>query len=163
MSTLSHLNSRGEAAMVDVGAKEPTRRKAVAMCEIVMKAATLQLLRNGKLEKGDAFAVARVAGILTAKKTHDLIPLCHPLPLEHIEVRFFDRSCGPGILIEVEVNATAKTGVEMEALAGAAIAALTLYDMAKASDPGMAVRNLHVVKKTGGKSDFHQSRYPYGE
>lgn len=149
--------------MVDVGAKEPTRRRAVAVCEIVMRAATLELLRSGKLEKGDAFAVARVAGILAAKKTYDLIPLCHSLPLEHIEVRFFDRPCGPGILIEVEVRTTAKTGVEMEALTGAATAALALYDMAKASDPGMTVQNLHVVKKTGGKSDFHQSRHPYSE
>ena len=159
----SHLNSEGEARMVDVGAKGPTRRFALARCEILMKPETLELLESGRLKKGDAFTVAKIAGILAAKKTSDLIPLCHPLPVEHVEIRFKERSEGDGFVIEVEVSTIAKTGVEMEALTGAAVAALTLYDMAKGYDPGIIVTSLRLVKKTGGKSDYDQSGNHYSE
>ena len=149
-----HLNARGEATMVNVGAKQATERCAVAGCEVLMKRETLELLRSGTLKKGDAFTVAKTAGILAAKRTPELIPLCHPLPLEYIEIRFFDRPNGNGIFIEAETRTTAKTGVEMEALMAASLAALTLYDMAKGYDPGMVISNLHLIKKTGGKSDY---------
>ena len=163
-NSLTHLNSQGEAHMVDVGDKTPTRRSAIASCEIRMNSETLHLLKSGQIKKGDAFTVAKTAAILAVKKTPELIPLCHPLALEHIEIRFEDRSSGDGILIESEVSATAKTGVEIEAMNGALIAALTLYDMAKSYDPAMVITNLHLVQKTGGKSDFiHQSRNPHGK
>lgn len=152
--TLSHLNADGEARMVDVGEKMPTARCAIASCEILMKPETLLLLRSGSIKKGDAFTVAKTAAFLAAKKTSDLIPLCHPLPLDLIDIRFLDREEGDGILIESEVRTTAKTGVEMEALTAASLAALTIYDMAKAVDPGMTITNLKLVKKTGGKSDY---------
>ncbi|HLD49737.1 MAG TPA: cyclic pyranopterin monophosphate synthase MoaC [bacterium] len=152
---LSHLDADGDARMVDVGAKMPTARCAIAACEILMKPETLFLLRSGKIKKGDAFTVAKTAAFLAAKKTSELIPLCHPLALDFIEVRFLDNAEGDGIVIESEVRTTAKTGVEMEALTAASLAALTLYDMAKAVDPGMRISNLRLVKKTGGKSDYH--------
>ena len=151
---LSHLNEDGDARMVDVGEKISTARCAIAACEILMKSETLLLLRNGKIKKGDAFTVAKTAAFFAAKKTSELIPLCHPLALDFIDIRFIDNSSGNGILIESEVQTTAKTGVEMEALTAASIAALTLYDMAKAVDPGMKITNLRLVKKTGGKSDY---------
>ncbi len=153
-SLLSHLNENGEAAMVNVGEKKATLRCAVAGCEIEMKPETFRLLQGGHLKKGDAFTVAKIAGILAAKKTSELIPLCHPLPLEHIEIHFLNRPQGDGLVIESEVRTTAKTGVEMEALTSASIAALTIYDMAKSYDPSMTIPNLRLVKKTGGKSDY---------
>ena len=140
--------------MVDVGAKEVTERHAIARCEIHMKPETLELLRGGQIKKGDAFTVAKIAGILAAKKTSEWIPLCHPLPLEHIEIHFADQDERSGILIESEVGTAAKTGVEMEALTSAAVAALTIYDMAKGYDPAMVIGNLRLIKKTGGKSDY---------
>ena len=154
---LSHLNKKGEAAMVNVSAKIPTERCAIAGCEVHMKPETLALLKSGALKKGDAFTVAKTAGILAVKKTSELIPLCHPLAIDHIEIRFSDLPKHEGIAIEVEVRTTAKTGVEMEALTGASIAALTIYDMAKAADPGMVITGLRLIKKTGGKSDYHVS------
>lgn len=153
-SLLSHLNEKGEAAMVDVGEKKVTPRCAVARCEIHMKPETFQLLHSGRLKKGDAFTVAKTAGILAAKKTSELIPLCHPLPLEYIEIRFLDQPSGQGIFVESEVRTTAKTGVEMEALTAAMTAALTIYDMAKSYDPAMIITNLFLIRKTGGKHDY---------
>ena len=157
---LSHLNEKGEAKMVDVGGKQPTERSAIAACEIQIKTETLQLLHSGRLKKGDAFTVAKIAGIQAAKKTAELIPLCHLLPLEHIEILFFDLPYGDGVLIESRVDTTAKTGVEMEALTAAMIAALTIYDMAKSYDPAMVITHLHLIRKSGGKHDYsvHQSR-----
>ena len=153
--TLSHLNEQGEACMVSVISKNPTERCAVAGCKIRMKPETLVLLRSRNLKKGDAFTVAKIAGIMAAKKTYELIPLCHPLPLEQIEIRFLDGAGGDdSLLIESEVKTSAKTGVEMEALTAAAVAALTLYDMVKGYDPGVVIENLHLIKKTGGKSDY---------
>lgn len=164
MNRLSHLDSRGEVRMVNVAQKHATLRCAVAGCEINMKPETFKLLQEGRLKKGDAFTMAKTAGILAAKKTAELIPLCHPLPLEHIEIRFFNHPQREGVFIEAEVRTTAKTGVEMEALTGAAVTALTLYDMAKSSDPGMVIGNLHLIKKSGGKSDYkYSSRNHHGE
>ena len=140
--------------MVDVGLKTPTLRCAIASCDLIMKPETLLLLRRGKIKKGDAFTVAKTAAFLAAKKTSELIPLCHPLAIDFIDIRFLDNAEGNGISIESEVRITGKTGVEMEALTAASIAALTIYDMAKAADPGMTIMNLKLVKKTGGKSDY---------
>jgi len=147
--------------MVDVGRKPVTERRAVAGCEVRMRPETLELLWKGPLPKGDAFAAARIAGVLAAKKTPELVPLCHPLPLDHIEIRFSDLAQGDGVSIECEVRASARTGVEMEALTGAMGAALTIYDMAKGGDPAMVITDLHLIQKRGGKSDYdssHQGR-----
>ena len=157
--SLSHFNENGEASMVDVRGKEITERCAIASCEIQMKPETFQLLQGGRLKKGDAFTVAKIAGILAAKRTAELIPLCHPLPLEHIEIHFLNRPHGDGVVIESEVRTTAKTGVEMEALTSTMVTALTIYDMAKSYDPAMVITNLHLVKKTGGKSDFYDQSW----
>ena len=163
---LSHFNNRGEASMVDVGRKAVTERRAVAACEVRMKLETLKLLKEGDLKKGDAFTVAKTAGILAAKRTPELIPLCHSLLLDATEIRFFDLPGEVGILIESEVCTSAKTGVEMEALTAAAVAALTIYDMAKSYDPAITMTGLHLIKKTGGKSDYddpHESGNHHGE
>lgn len=161
----SHLNEKGEATMVDVGEKLATQRRAIAGCEIHMKPETLELLQSGGLKKGDAFTVAKIAGIQAAKRTSDLIPLCHPLPLDHIEICFEDHPEKKGIVVKAIVAATMKTGVEMEALTGAMTAALTVYDMTKSYDPAMVITNLHLIQKIGGKSDYSvtQSRNSNGE
>lgn len=151
---LTHLDANGRARMVDVSPKVPSPRMALAGCEVLMTPETLALLKSGKLKKGDAFTVAKIAGIMAAKKTFEMIPLCHSLPLEAVEIDFTDEE-GPGkISVACRVRTTAKTGVEMEALHGAMTAALTLYDMAKAHDPAMVISNLHLIQKTGGKSDY---------
>jgi len=154
---LTHINANGEAQMVDVGDKPLTERRALASGKVTMKPETLALLKGGQLKKGDAFTVAKIAGMLAVKKTSELIPLCHPLPLDSIAIHFKD--CPDpdksGIVIEVEVRAFAKTGVEMEALSGVMITALSIYDMAKAYDPAMTVSHVHLVQKTGGKSDYN--------
>lgn len=160
--SLSHLDAQGSLRMVDVSAKVKTVRHAVASCRVRLKPETLALLRAGRLAKGDAFAAARLAGILAAKRTAELIPLCHPLALEHVDVRF-EQTEEDSLQIEAEARTCAKTGVEMEALAAAAIAALTLYDMAKSSDPAIVVEDLRLLAKTGGKHDFiHPRRRPDG-
>ena len=152
MKQLTHFDSEGKAKMVNVGLKPPTQREAIACGTIRMKEETLELLKKGKVAKGDAFGVAKIAGILAAKKTSDLTPLCNPLPLEHIDLFF--RINDQRNLIEIQsiVRTQAKTGVEMEALTAVSIAALTLYDMLKASDKGIMIENIHLVKKSGGKS-----------
>ncbi len=161
---LSHLNVQGEARMVDVGEKKITRRMATARCEIRMRPETLALLRSGKIKKGDAFTVAKVAGILAAKKTSELIPLCHTLALEHVDICFQDSGGKDGVMIAADVRTTAKTGAEMEALTAVMISALTIYDMAKAYDPGMVITEARLLKKTGGKSDYtFKSRNPDGQ
>ncbi len=156
--SLSHLDDQGVMHMVDVGPKDVTRRRAVAATEVRMKRETLAQIRGEGLPKGDALAAARVAGILAAKRVAELIPLCHPLGLEQVDVRFQDLADGGGLAVEVEVRASAKTGVEMEALCGAAVAALTLYDMAKGCDPAMEIHHLRVLSKTGGTHDIADSR-----
>lgn len=151
-----HFNRKGEAYMVDVGAKPITRREAVARGRVRMSAKALRLLRTGGLSKGDGFAAARIAGILAAKKTGGLIPLCHPLPLDSVEI---DIAAGRGI-VEVEASArtTAKTGVEMEALTAVSVACLTLYDMAKSVDRAMTIGPIYLQKKSGGRSGVYVRR-----
>lgn len=138
--------------MVDVGDKDITSRRATAAATIVMKPATLELLRANELKKGDAFAVARIAAIQAAKRTSDLIPLCHPLPLTHIDVVLTPDVTLPGVKIEVTCRVSGKTGVEMEALTAASVAALTLYDMAKGVDRSMSITDVQLLEKSGGKS-----------
>ncbi len=146
MDDLSHVDESGAVRMVDVGAKEPMRRRAVARAEVRMADATARILRE--LPKGDALATAKVAGIMAAKRTSDLIPLCHPLPLTHVEVAL---TVGESeVAIEASAETTAQTGVEMEALTAAAVAALTVYDMAKAVDKDMTIAEVRLVEKTKG-------------
>ena len=143
---LSHLTSTGEARMVDVTAKSPLHRRAVACGHIALRRGTMALIRSGKTPKGDVLAVARVAGIQAAKETSRLIPLCHPLPLSSVDVIFaFDSK---GIAITAAVKTTAPTGVEMEALTAVSVAALTLYDMCKAVDKTMVISGIRLVEKT---------------
>jgi cyclic pyranopterin phosphate synthase len=152
---LSHLGESGEARMVDVSAKAATLRRAVAEGFVRMAAATRRHIEEGSGPKGDVLGVARIAGIQGAKQTAHLIPLCHPLPLDKVRVdfRWTDAPAGEARLcIEAEAVVTAKTGVEMEALAAVAVAALTVYDMAKAVDRGMVIEGVRLVEKTGGKS-----------
>ena len=151
---LTHLNAKGEAHIVDIGEKAITRRRAVAQARILAKAETVTAIMGGALKKGDALAVARIAGIMAAKKTADLIPLCHPIPLTKVSVEISAESA-TAILIHATAETTAQTGVEMEALVAASTAALTLYDMAKAIDRAMTVTDICVLEKSGGKSgDF---------
>ncbi len=153
-SPLTHLNQRGEAHMVDVGGKENTKRRAVAQAVLSGKPQTIAAIMADGLKKGDALATARIAGIMGAKKTSELIPLCHPLALSHVEVNI-SQDGTDSILIVATAETTGQTGVEMEALSAAATAALTLYDMAKAIDRGMVISNLCLKEKSGGKSgDF---------
>ncbi len=138
--------------MVDVGAKADTERLAVARGEVLMKKATLDLIRAGALKKGDVLTVAQIAGIAAAKRTSELIPLCHPLPLTHIDVSLALNESLPGVEITVSVKTTGKTGVEMEALTAVTVAALTVYDMAKAAEKTMKIQNVRLVEKHGGRS-----------
>jgi cyclic pyranopterin phosphate synthase len=147
---LSHLDEQGNARMVDVGAKPDTERIAVAIGEITLSATTLDLVRDGRASKGDVLAVARVAGIMAAKKTSDLIPLCHPIALMSVKVDFAFSSTG--IKITSTAKTTGPTGVEMEALTATSIAALTIYDMLKAVERGAVIGDIRLEKKEGGKS-----------
>lgn len=152
---LSHIDESGSARMVDVGAKDITERVAVAKGKVLMKPATLELIRDGGFEKGDVLGVARLAGVMAAKRTADLIPLCHPIPLTQVTVELDELASGDGIEITATARAAWKTGVEMEALTAATVAGLTVYDMCKAVDRGMRIEAVRVVKKSGGKSgDF---------
>jgi cyclic pyranopterin phosphate synthase len=147
---LTHLDVRGEARMVEVGEKPETRREAIAECIVRMAPATLEAVRSASLEKGDALAVARVAGIMAAKRTPDLIPLCHPLPITGVDVDF--EFLADGLRIEARARVTSRTGVEMEALTAAAVAGLTMIDMVKAVEPAVAIEAVRLLKKSGGKS-----------
>jgi cyclic pyranopterin phosphate synthase len=154
MAGLTHLNERGEAHIVDIGDKPVTRRRAVAQARISGQAETISTIMGGGLKKGDALAVARVAGIMAAKKTSELIPLCHPIPLTKVSVQI-EADGETSILILATAETTGQTGVEMEALVAASNTALTLYDMAKAIDRAMVISDLCLVEKSGGKSgDF---------
>jgi cyclic pyranopterin phosphate synthase len=148
---LSHFDAAGQAIMVDVGDKPKTRRTATARAQVVMQPATLAVIRAGSAAKGDVLGVARLAGIMAAKRTAGLIPLCHPLPLTSVRVDFAFTG-DDTVTIEASVQTTERTGVEMEALTAASIAALTIYDMCKAIDRGMHIEALRVVAKAGGKS-----------
>jgi cyclic pyranopterin monophosphate synthase len=151
---LTHLNERGEAHIVDIGDKAVTRRRALAQARLVGRQETIATIMGGGLKKGDALAVARVAGIMAAKKTSELIPLCHPIPLTKVSVEI-EADGAEAIRIVAVAETTGQTGVEMEAMVAASTAALTLYDMAKAIDRAMVVTDLCLVEKSGGKSgDF---------
>ncbi|MEM9506307.1 MAG: cyclic pyranopterin monophosphate synthase MoaC [Cyanobacteria bacterium P01_E01_bin.35] len=150
--SLSHLNNRGEAQMVDVSAKQITRRQAVARGKIRMSLATLEQIEAGNAPKGDVLGSAKIAGIMAAKQTANLIPLCHPLPIHKIEVEIIPDRSLPGYEIQATVGIKAETGVEMEALTAVSITALTLYDMAKALEKSMEITGIRLVSKTGGKS-----------
>ena len=152
MSRLTHLDAEGNAHMVDVSDKSVTSRSATAKAVVVMLPETLTLILEGKAKKGDVIATARIAGILAAKKTHELIPLCHPLMITKITVDFAPDTVSSTIEVIATVKVEGKTGVEMEALTACSVACLTLYDMCKAVDRGMTITNLRLVEKSGGKS-----------
>ena len=153
---LSHLDDQGRARMVDVGHKPDTQREAVAKGRVLMQRQTLALIQGQELPKGDVLAVAQVAGVMAAKRTHELIPMCHPLLLTHIGVEFVAREPDEEEMASIEitgtVRTTGKTGVEMEALTAVAVAGLTIYDMCKAVDRGMRLEEVRLVRKSGGKS-----------
>jgi len=149
---LSHIDEQGDAQMVDVGKKAETERIAVAIGEIVMKPETLQMIREDRVKKGDVLTVAKVAGISAAKKTSEMIPLCHPLALNHVSIEFVFDDELPGVRIKALVKTNGKTGVEMEALTAVSVSALTIYDMAKAVEKTMIIQNIRLIEKRGGKS-----------
>ncbi|MBF2715857.1 cyclic pyranopterin monophosphate synthase MoaC [Agrobacterium vitis] len=152
MSGLTHIGAAGEAHMVDVGDKVETVRVAIAEGHIRMAPETLALIRDGNAKKGDVIGTARLAGIMAAKRTADLIPLCHPLMLTKVSVDITEDTTLPGLRVTATVKLTGKTGVEMEALTAVSVACLTIYDMAKAADKTMEIGGVRVVEKTGGKS-----------
>ncbi len=156
-SRLSHLNERGEAHMVDVSDKAVTERVAMAEGFVSMAASTLKIVEAGEAEKGDVLATARIAGIMAAKRTHELIPLCHPLPLSQVTVEFEPVAAPPGIRVEATVKVTAKTGVEMEALTAVSVACLTIYDMLKAVDRAMSFSGIRLLEKSGGRSGTYRA------
>lgn len=149
---LTHIRSSGEAHMVDVGAKAHTERIAVAQGHISMRAETLQMIQSGNAKKGDVLATARIAGIMAAKKTHELIPLCHPIGLTNVTIDIDPDSELPGYTVTATTKVTGQTGVEMEALTACSVACLTIYDMAKAVDRGMTISEIKLLEKSGGKS-----------
>ncbi|MFZ5903888.1 MAG: cyclic pyranopterin monophosphate synthase MoaC [Chloroflexota bacterium] len=152
MSKLTHLDESGRARMVDVGSKPDTERVAVAKGEVHMTRAAFDLIRAGQIKKGDVLTVAQIAGITAAKRTSDLIPLCHPLPLTKVDVDLVLDESLPGVVITATAKVTGKTGVEMEALTAVSVAALTVYDMAKAAERTMRIQNIRLVEKHGGRS-----------
>jgi len=154
--TLTHLGSQGEARMVDVSAKAATERIAVAEGRVVMSAKTLDLVLQGDARKGDVLGAARIAGIMAAKKTHDLIPLCHPLALSKVAVDIAPDRKLPGFVVRATAKLTGQTGVEMEALTAVAVACLTIYDMVKAVERGVSIEGIHVVEKSGGQSGHYR-------
>lgn len=158
MARLTHLGASGEANMVDVGAKEETQRTAVAQGVVRMLPATLQMILAGDAKKGDVLGTARIAGIMAAKRTHELIPLCHPLLLTKVSVEIEPDEALPGLRIKALARVTGKTGVEMEALTAASVACLTIYDMAKAVDRAMTISDIRLVEKSGGKSGDYRSQ-----
>lgn len=156
MSDLTHFNSRGEAHMVDVGEKNQTHRTAVCEGRITMKAETLNKILQGDNKKGDVLGIARIAGIMASKKTSDLIPLCHPLMLTHVDIDFTPEPDNNSIYCTCQVETRGQTGVEMEALTAIQVALLTIYDMCKAVDRGMTITNVRLIEKKGGKSGHWQ-------
>ncbi len=152
MSKLTHLDEHGRAHMVDVGAKPDTERTAIARGEVHMKKETFDLIRAGQIKKGDVLTVAQIAGISASKRTSELIPLCHPLFLSKVDVDLVLDEFLPGVVITATVKVTGKTGVEMEALTAVSVAALTVYDMAKATEKTMKIQNIRLIEKHGGQS-----------
>jgi len=157
-SALTHLSAAGEAHMVDVSAKRATEREAVAAGRVVMQPATLDIVRKGNAKKGDVLGTARIAGIMAAKRTHDLIPLCHPLPIAKAEVDIRPDAGLPGLEVTARVKVAGKTGVEMEALTAVAVACLTIYDMVKAVDRGMRIEGIRLIEKRGGRSGHFRAK-----
>jgi cyclic pyranopterin phosphate synthase len=151
-AALTHLGPDGQANMVDVGAKDDTVRTAVAEGAVTMRPETLAMIIAGNAKKGDVIGTARIAGIMAAKRTHELIPLCHPLLLTKVGLDIVEDPALPGLRVTAMVRVTGRTGVEMEALTAATVACLTIYDMAKAADRGMVITGIRLVEKTGGKS-----------
>jgi cyclic pyranopterin phosphate synthase len=158
MAKLTHLGQRGEARMVDVSGKAATERVAIAEGRVVMSRKTLDLVLAGNAKKGDVLGAARIAGIMAAKKTHELIPLCHPLALTKVEVDITPDKKLPGLVVRATCKLTGQTGVEMEALTAASVACLTIYDMVKAAERGMRIEGLHLVEKRGGKSGTYLAK-----
>jgi cyclic pyranopterin phosphate synthase len=157
VAALTHIDASGEARMVDVSAKPATDRTAIAEGRVIMSKATLELVRSGNAKKGDVLGVARVAGIMAAKRTHELIPLCHPLALSKVTLDIVPDEELPGCIVRATVKVTGPTGVEMEALTAASIACLTIYDMIKAVERGVRIEGLHLVEKKGGKSGHYRA------
>jgi cyclic pyranopterin phosphate synthase len=155
---LTHLGAGGEARMVDVSAKAVTEREAVADGCVLMQQATLDIVRKGNAKKGDVLGVARIAGIMAAKRTSELIPLCHPLAISQVEVDLTPNAKLPGIDVRARVKVAGKTGVEMEALTAVAVACLTVYDMVKAIDRGMRIEGIRLVEKSGGRSGLYRAK-----
>jgi len=158
MSRLTHFDKAGRAKMVDVSKKAETVREAVVRGSIFMNPGTLKSILSGQVSKGDVFAVAKVAGIMAAKRTSEIIPMCHPLNLSHVDIHFYPVEKESRIDIEAKVRIKAQTGVEMEGFVAVTAAGLTIYDMCKAIDRGMVLSNIHLVKKTGGKSGTYSVR-----
>ncbi|MBB3019965.1 cyclic pyranopterin phosphate synthase [Microvirga lupini] len=155
MTKLTHLDASGQASMVDVSDKGVTTRTAIAEGCVVMEAETLDLIRHGEAKKGDVLGTARLAGIMASKRTHELIPLCHPLLISKVRVDCTLDESLPGVRVSAEVKVSGQTGVEMEALTAVSIACLTIYDMVKAADKGMRIENVRLRRKSGGRSgDF---------
>jgi cyclic pyranopterin phosphate synthase len=154
---LTHLGKSGQARMVDISAKPATERTATAEGRVVMSASTLDLVLRGDAKKGDVLGAARIAGIMAAKKTHELIPLCHPLALSKIAVDIEPDTALPGLIVRASVKVTGPTGVEMEALTAVSVACLTIYDMVKAVERGMRIENIHLLEKRGGKSGHYRA------
>ncbi|MGQ3674689.1 cyclic pyranopterin monophosphate synthase MoaC [Xanthobacter sp. TB0139] len=160
MVELTHLDAQGAAHMVDVSEKAVTSREAVAEGCVIMAPETLALIRSGNAKKGDVLGVARIAGIMGAKRTHELIPLCHPLMLSRIDLDLTEDDSLPGLVVTACVKTSGQTGVEMEALTAVSIACLTIYDMAKAADRAMRIEGIRLLEKTGGKSGDWQAERP---
>jgi cyclic pyranopterin phosphate synthase len=154
---LTHIDTRGEARMVDVSTKPATERTAVAEGRVVMSQATLALIESGNSRKGDVLGTARIAGIMAAKRTSDLIPLCHPLALSKVTIEIAPDTRLPGCVVRAAVKVTGPTGVEMEALTAVAVACLTIYDMIKAVERGVRIEGIHLVEKKGGKSGHYRA------
>jgi cyclic pyranopterin phosphate synthase len=154
---LSHLGAGGEARMVDVSGKDATERVAVAEGHIVMKTETLDVVLNGNAVKGDVLGAARIAGIMAAKRTHQLIPLCHPLPITKVAIDIEPDHRLPGFVVQATVKVTGQTGVEMEALTSVTVACLTIYDMVKAVEKGMRIEGIRLLEKSGGKSGTYRA------
>lgn len=164
MSTFTHFNDQGRARMVDISAKNETSRAATAVSQVQMTLEVLNKLEEGKIGKGDVLAVAQVAGVMAAKQTSNIIPMCHPLALTGVNIHFSTERCETKgmIKIEAEVKTNGKTGVEMEALTAASVCALTIYDMCKAVDKGMVIGPTYLVQKTGGKSGDYRREIAEG-
>lgn len=163
MAKLSHINERGEAHMVDVGDKAETERRALAEGFISMTPETFRLIADGTAKKGDVIATARIAGIMAVKRTHELIPLCHPLAITKVTVEFEPLENDCGLRVTTEVRVKGQTGVEMEALTGTSVACLTLYDMLKAADKSMEISGIRLLQKSGGRSGLYEAPARSGE